>query len=105
MYFLIEEDNLLKRYNNTWSKLRTDIKKEFDRELVYITKVLKTRRKTYGNETADFDSKEIPKMGSNQNCLGVIRLDSALKKDKNYHPQKYKYAAKEKELLGLLLKT
>ena len=109
MYFLIEDDNLLKRCNTTWIKLRTDINKEFDRELAYIRKILKTKRKAYGNEAADFDSKEIPKMGSNQNCLAVIRLDSALKKDKNYHSQvflkEYKYIAKEKELLGLLLKT
>ena len=36
MYFLIEDDNLLKRCNTIWIKLRTDINKEFDRELAYI---------------------------------------------------------------------
>ena len=61
MYFLIEDDNLLKRCNTIWIKLRTDINKEFDRELAYIRKILKTKRKAYGNEAADFDNKEIPK--------------------------------------------
>ena len=34
MYFLIENDDLLKKYNNIWNKLSTDIKKEFDNESV-----------------------------------------------------------------------
>ena len=32
MYFFIEGDNLLKKYNAVWDKVSTDIKKEFDSE-------------------------------------------------------------------------
>ena len=35
MYFLIEDDDLLKRYNTIWDKVSTDIKKGFDSKLVY----------------------------------------------------------------------
>ena len=32
MYFLIEDDNLLEKYNAIWDKVSADIKKEFDSE-------------------------------------------------------------------------
>ena len=32
MYFLIEEDELLEKYNSVWDKASADIKKEFDGE-------------------------------------------------------------------------
>ena len=35
IYFLIEDDNLLKKYNTVWHKVGTDIKKEFNSEPVY----------------------------------------------------------------------
>ena len=35
MYFLIEGDDLLEKYNNTWDKFGADIKKGFHSEPVY----------------------------------------------------------------------
>ena len=35
MNFLIEDDDLLNKYNTIWDKFCTDIKKEFDSEPVY----------------------------------------------------------------------
>ena len=32
MYFLIDDDDLLEKYNTTWDKISADIKKEFDNE-------------------------------------------------------------------------
>ena len=32
MYFLIEDDSLLEKYNTIWDKVSADIKKEFDSE-------------------------------------------------------------------------
>ena len=34
MYFLIEDDDLLEKYNTIWDKASADIKKEFDSEPV-----------------------------------------------------------------------
>ena len=35
MSFLIEDDELLEKYNKTWIKVNNSIKKEFDSELAY----------------------------------------------------------------------
>ena len=87
MYFLIEDDNLLEKYNTIWDKFRADIKKEFDSEPVYNKNYLKTKIKSHGDEITDFYDKKIPNLGSNHTCLAVITLDSALKKNDNYYPQ------------------
>ena len=64
MYFLIEEDVLLEKYNAICDKVSADINKKFHREPIYNKKFLTT--------------KEIPKTDSNDTCLVVISLDSAL---------------------------
>ena len=35
MYLLIEDDDLLEKYNTIWDKVSADIKKEFDNKPVY----------------------------------------------------------------------
>ena len=35
MYFLIEDDDLLEKYNTNWDKVSTVFEKEFDSKLVY----------------------------------------------------------------------
>ena len=85
MYFLIEDDDLLEKYNTNWDKVSADIKKEFDSRPVYNKKFLKTKIKSHSNEVTDFYDKEIAKVGSNHTCLAVTSLDSALKKDDNYY--------------------
>ena len=46
MYFLIEDDDLLKKYNTIWDKVSADIKKEFDSEPVYHKNFFKNQNKT-----------------------------------------------------------
>ena len=86
MYFLIEDDDLLEKYNTIWDKVSVDSKKEFDSEPVYNKKSLETKIKSCGNEVTDFYNKKIPEVDSNHTCLAVISLDTALKKDENYYP-------------------
>ena len=57
MYFLIEDDDLLEKYNTIWDKVSADINKEFDNEPVYNKEYLKTEIKSHGNEVADFYDK------------------------------------------------
>ena len=85
MYYLIEDDYLLEKYNTIWDKVISDIKKEFDIKPLYNKKILKTKIRSYGDEVTDFYNKEIPH--SNHTYLVVISLDSALKIDENYYPQ------------------
>ena len=47
MYFLIEDDDLLEKYNTIWDKVNADINKEFDCEPVYNKRFLKTKIKSH----------------------------------------------------------
>ena len=87
MYFLIENDGLLEKYNTISDKVSADIKTEFDRKPVYNKKFSKTKIKSRGDEVTDFYDKKIPKIESNHTCLAIISLDSAVKKDDNYYQQ------------------
>ena len=53
-HFLIEDDDLLKKYNAIWDKANADIKKEFDSKPVYNKNFLKTKIKSYGDKVTDF---------------------------------------------------
>ena len=84
MYFLNKDDDLLEKYKTVWDKVNADIKKESDP--VYNKEFLKTKIKSLGDEVTDLYDKKIPKVDSIHICLAIISLDSALKKDENYHP-------------------
>ena len=101
MYLLIEDDDLLEKYNTIWDKVSADIKKGCDSEPVYNKEFLKTKIKSHGDEVTDFQ------VDSSNTCLAVISLDFVLKKDDNYYRQVLlkwcKYT--EKKLLMSLLKN
>ena len=80
--FLIEDDDLLKKYNTISGKVSTDIKKQVDNKPVYNKKILKTKIRFYTEKATDSYDKEMPKVNSNHACLAVITIDSALKKRK-----------------------
>ena len=42
IYFLMESDDLLEKYNTIWDKVSADLKKWFDSDPVYIKNILKT---------------------------------------------------------------
>ena len=87
MYFLIVDDDLLNKYNTVWDKVSAHIKKDFDSEPVCNKIFLKTKINSYVDKATDFHDKEVPNVDCNYNCLAVISLDSALKKDGNCYPQ------------------
>ena len=87
MYFVIENDDLLEKYNSIRDKVRVDIKKEFDSEPVYNKTFLKTKIKSNDDEVTHFYDKEIPQVDSTQTSVAAVSLDSALKKNENYYLQ------------------
>ena len=88
MSFLIEDDELLEKYNKIWEKVSDNINKEFDSEPVYNEKYLKTKIKSYkGKININFYNKKIPKECSHCNCLSVILINSISETGKNYYPQ------------------
>ena len=58
MCFVIEDDELLEKYNTIWEKVNTGIKKKVDREPVYNKFFLKTKIKSHGDEVTDFYDKK-----------------------------------------------
>ena len=103
MSFLIKDDELLKKYNEIWEKVKNIIKKEFDSEPVYNEKYLKAKIKSYNRKiNKNFHNSKIPKEGSKFVCLSVILIDSVFRTGKNYYPQVFlkecKYVVKEKEI-------
>ena len=58
MYFLIEDDDLLEKYNTIWEEVSDGIKKEFDNETVYNKEYLKTEIKSHGNKLQIFTIKK-----------------------------------------------
>ena len=65
MYFFVEDDDLLEKYNTIWDKVSADIKKEFDGKSVYDKEFLKIKIKSHGDKVPDFYDKKIPKVDSN----------------------------------------
>ena len=57
-YLLIEDDDLLEKYNTIWNKVSADFKKEFDIEPVYDNFFLKTKIKSHGDEFINFCDKK-----------------------------------------------
>ena len=100
MSFMIKDEKLLEKYNEIWKKVSKIIKKEFDNNLVYNEKYIKTKIKSYnGKISTNFHNNKIPKEGSQCVCLSVILIDSVYKTDKNYYPRVFleecKYVVKE----------
>ena len=87
VYFLIEDDDLLEKYNAIWDKVSAVIKKEFDNHHGCNKEYLKTIIKYHGDKVTDFYDKKISKIDSSHSCLAVISLDLVFKKDVSYHPQ------------------
>ena len=70
MYFFIQSDELLEKYNTIWNKVSADLKKEFDSDPVFNKSYWKTDIKSHGDEVTDFYDKNIPKLDSSQTELG-----------------------------------
>ena len=76
VFFFIEDDELLEKYNTILHKVSTDKKTNF----------LKNKIKSHRDEVTDFNDKIIPKLNFNLACLAVISLHSDPKRDSNYYP-------------------
>ena len=85
MYFVIENDDLLEKYNTIWDKACANIKKILIAKLSIMKFFLKTKIKSHGDEVTGFQLFTFT--FTYHTCLAVISLDSAINKDGNYFPQ------------------
>ena len=65
VYFLIEDDDLLKKYNDNWNKVSNNINEDFDSKLICNEKILRTKINSYSDNVTNFRNKIIPEAGSN----------------------------------------
>ena len=79
--FLIEDEELLKRYNQIWDKVSNSIKKEFDIKLVEKEKHLPTKIKSCNDKPL--------KEGCRCIFVLMILIDSFLKTYKNFCQQMF----------------
>ena len=108
MPFLIKDDELLKKYNEIWEKVKNSINKEFISKPVYSEKYLKAKMKSCnGKIKTNFCNSKIPREGSQFICLSVIMIDSVFRSGKNYYPgvflEECKYVVKKKRFLIIFL--
>ena len=54
MHFLLEDDDVLWKYNAIWDKLNGDIIKEFGSKPVYNKEFLKAKTKSQGDEVRSY---------------------------------------------------
>ena len=71
MYFLIEDDGLLEKYDTIWDKFNADAKK-FDSQPVYNKDVLKIKLISHGHEVTNFHFKKSFNVDSNHTCLKLL---------------------------------
>ena len=82
MSFMINNMQLLKKYNQIWKKVEKFLKIEFDSKPVYgdDNKYLKTKTKIFNDSVnTNFQSKKIPKEKVPCKCLSIIMLDSVIR--------------------------
>ena len=101
--FLINDDKLLEKHNETWEKVKNSLKNEFDSERVYNEKYLEAEISFYnGKINANFYNNKTPKEVFSFICLSVVLIDSFFGTGKNYDPQVFleecKYVAEEKKI-------
>ena len=90
MSFKIDDNKLLKKYNQMWKKVETLLRIEFDSKPVYgdNDEYIKTKMKIYGgNVNINFQRKKMPKEKPSCKSLSIIMLDSVVKAKKRYYPQ------------------
>ena len=90
MSFKINDNKLLKKYNQIWKKVNNLLNTKFDSEPVYgdNEKYIKTKIKIYdGNINTNFQSKKVPKENASFRCLSLIMVDSTVEVKKKHYPQ------------------
>ena len=83
---MIEDDDLLKKYNDIWNNVSNIIKKELACGSIYNKTFLKTKIILYGDGATDFYIREILEAGSKYIIFwSVILIDFSLKNEENYY--------------------
>ena len=100
MSFLIENDEVWKKYEDIWNVIKNKLNIKFNSQPIYENEYLKTKvREVNGNIKTNFLGNNVPKENTYHTCIVCITLDSVLKMNKKIYPQVYleecKYKVKQ----------
>ena len=76
MNLLVNDEEVLEKYNEIWNKTKNLFGKKFDSEPVYNDKYIKVKMNSYNTNIFKYYI-----------CFSVILLDSNVNVDKKYYPQ------------------
>ena len=109
MFFKINDNKLLKKYNKIWQKISNLMIIKFDSEPVYgdNDKYIKTKIKMYEDRVnTNFQGKKVPKQDASYKCLSLIMLDSVIRVNKKYYSQtlleECKYVTRNNKMENLI---
>ena len=90
MSFKVNDNKLLKKYNELWEKINNLLNIKFDSQPVYGDgeKYIKTKIKMYRvRVNTKFKDKKVPKENASYKWLSLIMLDSVIRANKKFYPQ------------------
>ena len=107
MSFVMDDENIYKKYNEIWEVVRNLLKIDFTvnpvRDDIYLVAKLKIFNKI---NITTFTNNAIPIEQDHYICIPVIDIDTVLKIDKKAYPQAYleqfKYKLKKRKIVNYI---
>ena len=90
MSFLIKNDEVWHKDEDTWNVIRNKLNIKFNSEPIYENKYLKAKvRKFDGDIKTDFLNNGLPRENTYYTCIAYITIDSVLRMNKKNYSQVY----------------
>ena len=107
MSFIINDDDVLDKYNEIWDKIKETLSTKFHSMPVYDKKYIKAKvREFNGVIKTNFLGDEVPKENEYYPCIASITIDSVMKmKKKNYlqvYLEECKYRIKKTKMIKFI---
>ena len=109
MSFKVTDKKLLKKYTKIWERVSSLMNIKFHSEPVYgyNDKYIKTKIKPYGDKVStNFQGKKVTRENVSYKCLLLIILNSVIRVNKKYYPQRLfeerKYKIKKNKMENLI---
>ena len=109
MSFKVIDMKLLKKYTKIWERVSSLMNIKFHSEPVYgyNDKYIKTKIKPYGDKVStNFQGKKVTRENVSYKCLLLIILNSVIRVNKKYYPQRLfeerKYKIKKNKMENLI---
>ena len=90
MSLLIKNNEVWKRYEDSWNVIKNKLNIKFHSQLIYENKYLKAKVKEFdGDIKTNFLGNDLPKENTYFACIACITIDSIIKMNKKNYPQVY----------------